>query len=314
MQLEPIIPFEPKKGDQIPVKDDWLAQIKWDGVRILTYFDGHQTRLFNRKKRERTRTYPELIDVKRYCAADSVILDGEVIALGHDGKPSFQTVMKRDGIRRMDRVSQMVSHVPVIYMIFDVIFVNGQWIHQRPLQERMDILSDIVNPQEDVQLVPSHHDGETLFEVVKQQGMEGIVAKKKDSTYDIGQKKDSWLKIKNYQDVYAVIGGFTTRSGTINALLLGLYDREGNLWYVGHAGTGKLSRADWQALTDVLKPLQTGERPFINRPERFRDAVWIEPRVTARIQFMNWTHNRTLRQPSIQAFVAVPPEECTLDQ
>ncbi|MDB5052920.1 MAG: ligase [Bacilli bacterium] len=97
MELEPVIPFEPIRSNSIPEGSVWIHQIKWDGVRVLTYYDGFKCRLFNRKLNERTNQYPELLDVKSYCHSDSVILDGEIIALGSDGKPSFHEVMRRDG-------------------------------------------------------------------------------------------------------------------------------------------------------------------------------------------------------------------------
>lgn len=311
MELKPIIPFEPVSAEIIPQGDRWIAQIKWDGVRVLTYFDGKETRLYNRKLNERTMHYPELVNVNDYCNACSVILDGEVIALGRDGKPSFHEVMRRDGIRRMERVKQVQQFVPVTYMIFDVIFWNGRWIHHQPLRERIKILSDIIIPGDQVQPVTSHHDAETLYDVIEQQGMEGIVLKDLDSKYVIGGKSDRWQKKKNYRDLIAVVGGVTLRSGVVNAVLLGLYDENGELWYIGHAGTGKLTREDWRNFTRLIEPLVTDDRPFANRPGRLKEAIWLKPSVTVKIKFMDWTGDGSIRQPSIQAFVDVPPRECT---
>ncbi len=310
MEMKPIIPFEPVSTENIPRGDQWIAQIKWDGVRVLTYFDGRETRLFNRKLNERTRHYPELVAIDSYCSAQSVILDGEVIALGRDGKPSFHEVMRRDGIRRMERVKQAQKFVPVTYMVFDVIFNNGRWIHHLPLRERLEILSDIVMPGDHIQLVSSHHDAETLYDVIEQQGMEGIVLKDLDSKYVIGGKNNRWQKKKNYRDLIAVVGGVTLRAGVVNAVLLGLYNEIGELWYIGHAGTGKLTREDWRNFTTLIKPLITDERPFANRPGRLNDAIWLKPFVTAKIKFMDWTGDGSIRQPSIQAFVDVLPQEC----
>ncbi|WP_233532022.1 ATP-dependent DNA ligase [Paenibacillus alkalitolerans] len=299
--MNPIVPMEPASSDTIPDTDEWLAQIKWDGVRICTYYDGHAVRLFNRKTRERTLHYPELVDLRSYCGALSVILDGEVIALGDDGKPSFQKVMRRDGIRRMERVQAARQAVPVTYIIFDILYYNGEWVNKLPLLQRMDMLQTVVKPNESVQLVSSADNGEALFEVMKQQEMEGIVVKKKNSPHLIGEKKDLWLKIKNYRFVNAVIGGVTLSGGVVNAVLLGLFDEEGRLWYVGHSGTGKLSRQDWRNLTERMMPLLAKGRPFVNEPAGLRDALWVRPEVTARIKFAEWTEGgRALRQPSIQ--------------
>lgn len=307
---KPIIPMEPKRSDTIPKGQDWISQIKWDGVRVLTYYDGDEIRLFNRKGNERTLHYPEITNIHAYCTADSVILDGEVIALGADGKPSFHEVMRRDGLRRMEKVPQAAQLVPITYMVFDILFKNGQWINQLPLSQRLEILQTTISTNEQIQLVSSHPDGESLFAVVKQYGMEGIVMKKPHSPYLIGEKKDTWLKIKNYQDLIAVVGGYTLNSGIVNAVLLGLYDENGKLWYVGHTGTGKMTRQEWVNLTKALQPSTVKERPFVNRPERIAGAFWVKPTVAMKIQFMEWTPDHSLRQPSIQSIVDVPVTEC----
>jgi bifunctional non-homologous end joining protein LigD len=311
--MEPIEPMEPKSSEKIPKGDDWVAQIKWDGVRILTYSDGTITRLFNRKKHERTLHYPELKDIRSYCDADSVILDGEVIALGVDGKPNFHEVMRRDGIRIMEKVREKIKAVPITYMVFDVLYLNGQWITDYPLEERLMRLNEIIIPNKQVQLVSAHDDAEKLFNVTIKHDMEGIIMKRKGSKYLIGEKKDVWLKVKNFHDLVGLIGGFTVRDGIVNAILLGLYDTEGRFIYIGHCGTGKLTSQDWKELTRILTPTVIQERPFWNKPERHTTAFWVEPRFAAKIKYpeWRWREGRSIRQPSIQSIVDVPIEECT---
>lgn len=263
MSLNPIVPFEPVQTDKIPYGDHWIYQIKWDGVRILTYYDGHRLKLFNRKKNERTFHYPELQDIKSFCNANSVILDGEMIALGSDGKPSFYEIMRRDGIRRLERVQHVKKKVHITYMIFDVLYFNGEWIIERNLKERMELLSNIIIPGDYVQLVSSHDDGDALFEVMQRHEMEGIVIKDLNSKYYVNGKNDKWQKKKNYRDLIAVVAGITLRDNVVNSVLLGLYDDKGQLWYIGHSGTGKLSRSDWRNLTERVKPLIIKKRPFV---------------------------------------------------
>lgn len=307
-----IKPFEPIMTTEIPDGPDWIHQVKWDGVRIQTYYDGKEVRLFNRKINERTKNYPEIMDIKSYCTAQSVILDGEAIALGSDGKPSFHEVMRRDGIRKYDRVSAMVETVPIFYMIFDVIYFNGKWVNNRPLKERQILLSSIILPTEHAQIVSSQSDGIKLFEVMKDQNMEGIVSKRLDSTYAFSGKDSRWRKIKNYKDLIAVIGGVTYRQGTVNSILLGLYNEKGELVYIGHAGTGKLSNAEWDAFTRLIDPLKIKERPFINTPEKAKSSQWIKPTLTVKVQYIEWPEGHHLRQPSIQAFVDYPAEKCKI--
>ncbi len=313
MELKPVIPFEPIKTDKIPVGDQWTAQVKWDGVRILTYFDGDIVGLFNRKLNDRTLQFPELVDIKRYCSAASIVLDGEVIAL-EKGKPSFHNVMKRDGVRQPDKVPRAMRETPVTYMVFDILFYNGKWITGLPLEQRQEILHDMITPSDDVQLVENFHDPQSLYQVVSAQDLEGIVCKDLTSTYGIKGKDRRWQKLKNYHDLVAVVGGVTFRGDLVNAVLLGLYDREGRLWYIGHAGTGKLTMAEWRALTERIKPLVVKERHFVNKPERIKTAIWLQPAITVKVKFIEWTGGHTLRQPSIQAFVEIPPEKCRLER
>jgi bifunctional non-homologous end joining protein LigD len=311
--VEPVTPMEPKLSTRIPFGEEWIGQVKWDGVRVLTYCDGTTVRLFNRRRHERTRQYPELTGIKSYCTATSVILDGEVIALGSDGKPSFHRVMKRDGISRLERVKQLQRTIPVIYMIFDVLYFNGDWIKERPLRDRMEILAQIIIPDGQRQTVTSHSDGTALFTAVKQQNMEGIVMKRLDSPYVLGTKKDYWLKIKNYHDLVAVIGGFTMSGSRANSLLLGLYDDKGCLHYVGRAGTGKLSQEDWLHLTERLRQLQIPAQPFIKGLKERPSVYWVKPWLTVKVQHLGWTEGYSLRQPSIQGVVDIPPQECRLE-
>lgn len=311
-EMKPVIPFEPVQSGQIPTEGLWRYEIKWDGTRILTYHNQDGTRLFNRKQHERTLLYPELASFPSYCQADSVILDGEMIALGADGKPSFHEIMRRDLIRRTDRIQAAYEAVPATYMMFDILYLNGEWVHRKPLAERLELLHQVILPNQRVQLAPAHPDGQALFQVMRSEGMEGIVCKRLDSPYTFGGQDERWAKVKNYGDSIAVIGGYTLNGGVINAVLLGLYDKQGRLRYIGHAGTGKLTREDWRQLTERLRPHTVSTRPFVNEPDRHRDAIWVKPMYTAKVQYSEWRwqEGRTLRQPSIQAFVNQDVEQC----
>lgn len=303
--IEPIVPFEPISSSEIIQNKDWIAQIKWDGVRVLTYFIEREVKLFNRKLNERTYNYPELTDIKSFCTADSVILDGEIIALGIDGRPSFHEVMRRDGIRKYDRVKQLQKQVPVTYMIFDVIYFNGKWINDLNLIERLNILSDIIIPNNFVQIVECYDNGQNLFDTMKKHQMEGIVIKNLNSAYVIGGKDDRWQKVKNYQDLIAVIGGVTMRDGVVNSLLLGLYNESQGLYYIGNAGTGRLTSMEWRELTEKVKPLLQNNSPFINKFDKINNILWIKPEISVKVKFISWTEGNTLRQPSIQGIIGL---------
>lgn len=313
MKFSPIVPFEPINIENTPTGDQWISQVKWDGVRILVYYDGLSVRIMNRKLNDRTLQYPELMNISDYCTADSFILDGEVIALDN-GKPSFHRVMKRDGIRRQSSVTAAINQVPITYMIFDILHYNGNWITDKTLEERQQILDKIITKNDYVQLVKNHHDSSSLFNAAAEHELEGIIIKDLNSKYSINGKDKRWQKKKVFKDLFAIIGGVTYRSGVVNALLLGLYDENGQLWYIGHAGTGKLTQKDWRSLTKTVQGIITQERPFANVPERNKDAIWIKPELTVKIKFMEWTRSKTLRQPSIQSLVNIDVKDCTFEQ
>lgn len=314
LKLKPVIPFEPTKTDHAPKGDRWVAQIKWDGVRMLTYLDEtKEVRLVNRRLNDKTEQYPELLQVHNYCEADSVILDGEIIAMAA-GKPSFHQVMKRDRMRRSQSIPDAMSRIPITYMVFDILYLNGEWLTGLPLWQRQHKLEEILRPNETVQLVSSVTEHEQLFPVTGKHGLEGVVYKDLDSAYRIEGKDDRWQKHKHYHELNAVIGGATLRGGMVNALLLGLYTDQKQFLYIGHAGTGKLTAADWRLFTENLELFALPQMPFANKPERLENTVWMKPALTVSIRYMEWTKDGVLRQPSIQGFVTVEPASCSFAQ
>ncbi len=313
MHLKPISPFEPISTSSQPTGGNWVVQIKWDGVRILLYNDGSQIRLFNRKMNERTNQYPEFHDIKSFCHADSVILDGEIIAFDQS-KPSFHEVMRRDSLKQPLRIKQAISQVPVTYMIFDILFYNGQWVTDQPLNNRQKLLESIITPRSNVQIVQNFDDGAALFNLMKQHQMEGVVYKDLTSTYSINGKDGRWKKHKVMNDLFAVVGGVTFRGKIVNSLLLGVYTKEQDLVYIGHAGTGRLTQKDWASITEEVMKMQIAQRPFINEPERSKDAFWVKPELTVKVEYLEFTPGGTMRHPSIQAVVYAGKNECTVDQ
>nr|WP_221626749.1 RNA ligase family protein [Cohnella lubricantis] len=312
--MTPLVPFEPIVCDRGPDGGNWIAQIKWDGVRMLAYHDGKETRLINRKRNDRTMQYPEFQRTQDYCSASSFILDGEMIAFDAN-KPSFHEVMRRDGLRRSGSIETAVRTIPVVYMIFDILYLDGQWVMDRPLTDRQRLLEQAVLPGSHAQLTANFPDGDALFAAMKERGMEGVVYKDLTSLYTPDAKDGRWRKRKITRDLYAVVGGVTYRDGTVNALLLGLYAPSGQLHYIGHAGTGKLSHAEWGELTRTVAGLRAAASPFANVPSRNRDAVWVEPRLVVKVNYLEWTEGGTMRQPSIQAVTeAVASADCGMDQ
>lgn len=315
MELQPIIPFEPVRTEHIPAGPEWIAQLKWDGVRMLSYCSKGQVRLVNRRLNDRTLQYPELLQPSEYCSAASFILDGELVAFD-GGKPSFHEIMKRDSLRKQQSIKQAVSTIPVVYMVFDVLMADDHWVTDLPLSQRQALLQDMIKPEQRlVQVVQSFPDGNALFRAVSEQGLEGVVLKRTDSAYLINGKDKRWQKRKISRDLYAVVGGVTFRDKVVNSLLLGLYTPDGQLMYIGHAGTGHLTVNDWGSLTERVKPLATGSIPFNAKPPLLRDTTWIRPQLVVKVAFLEWTPGGTMRHPSIESIVEhITPEECTTEQ
>ncbi|WP_339168929.1 DNA ligase [Paenibacillus sp. FSL R5-0341] len=312
--FKPLIPFEPISRDTLPTGPQWIAQIKWDGVRMLAYEDGHELRLVNRRLHDRTAQYPELVTPRNLCSGSSYILDGEVIALDPDtGKPSFYHVLRRDRMSRPEGIAQAIHQIPVTYMVFDILFYEGKWVTDQPLADRQRLLHEVLNTAPHVQEVTNTLDAASLLTVMRQHQMEGIVCKDLTSSYGIQGKDQRWQKVKIMHDVYAMIGGVTYRNGIVNAVAIGVYDGP-NFVYIGHVGTGKLNSNTWRELTHQVDPLVRQDRPFHNIPERSAETTWVEPRIGVKVQYMELTHHRTLRHPSIQTFADVTREDCLANQ
>lgn len=308
MELTPVIPFEPIAAVQFPETGSWIAQVKWDGVRMLSYYDGSATRLVNRRLRERTDRYPELGDAALYCDAKSVILDGEVVAF-LNGKPSFRQVMRRDGASGGKRPGAP----DVVFMVFDMLYLNGQWMTDMPLAQRLDKLGQVLKPGDSVQPVAGFADVSELFQVTREHGLEGIVAKDAASPYAIGGKDGRWRKYKHFRDLVALIGGATFEGAMVNSLLLGLLDRGGQLRYIGNAGPGRWDARERQEMAVLLKAQISERCPFPTPPSMAKEIVWVKPTIAVKLQYVEWTIHGTLRQPVVQSRVEADPAGCRLD-
>lgn len=314
MDLNPVIPFEPIRAEKIPIGPDWVAQVKWDGVRMLAYYDGVSMRLVNRRLNDRTLQYPELLSPNTFCSASSFILDGEIIAFEAQ-KPSFYEIMKRDQLRNQHSIDSAVNNIPITYMVFDVLYLQNEWVTKEPLIERQDKLNSIMKPNQQVHIVQNFSDGHMLFEAVKQQGIEGIVSKNLTSSYTINGKDSRWQKHKINRDLLAIVGGISFKNKIVHSLALGLVNPSGDLDYIGHAGTGKITMQGWIELTEKATPLITDHNPFINYPSSNKELFWVKPQLVVKVNFMEWTPSGSLRHPSIQSLIEdIPLSNCHTNQ
>lgn len=310
MLEQKIRPMEPVSRKEPFDSPDYLFQVKWDGVRMLAFVSAGAVRLQNRNLNDRTRQYPELQQLARSVKASTAILDGEVVAF-YQGKPSFPRVIKRDLSSRDSHIRGLVEEVPVHYILFDILYLDGTRVTPLPLTDRYSLLSTIVLPTPQIMVTDNYDTGRALFTAVAEQGLEGIVAKHRNSPYLPGKKDARWLKVKVRNRRLCVVGGYTTRGSVANALLLGAYDRD-QLHYVGKASSG-LSHQEWRTITGYLAGNEQPHPPFVN-PPRGRPGTfhWVRPALTVRVEFSEWTGEMHLRAPVITGFGTAAPEECVL--
>jgi bifunctional non-homologous end joining protein LigD len=303
---------------------DWLFEIKWDGYRAIAFIENGKVRLVSRNQNELTTQFSELGSLPQFVKAERAILDGEIVALDDEGRPSFSLMQQRTGFQPGKRRPLRREGVPVIYYAFDLLYLDGFDLRRVALEQRKQLLQDrIAAGGNDVIHFSDHYaeKGLDLLEAAKQRGLEGIVAKKRSSAYQEKRSAD-WLKIKITQRQECVIGGYTDPEGSreyFGALVLGLYDRQKRLVHVGQAGTG----FDQKALKEMfarLQPLKTRQNPFYGEIGGLRKVQFVCPQLVAEIKFAEWTHESAeggmkLRAPVFMGLRAdKSAEECRLEE
>ena len=301
---------------------DWLFEIKWDGYRAVAFIDDGRVRLVSRNQNDLTAQFAELGRLPQFVSAQRAILDGEIVALDDEGRPSFSLMQQRTGFHPGKRSLQRREGVPVIYYAFDLLYLDGLDLRRVGLEQRKQLLKDRIKVGEVIQFSDHYAEkGLDLFKAAKQRGLEGIVAKKRSSTYEERRSRD-WLKIKITQRQECVIGGYTDPEGSreyFGALVLGLYDRQKRLIHVGQVGTG----FDEKVLKEIfgrLQPLKTKQNPFYGEIGGLRKVQFVRPELVAEIKFAEWTHESAdggmkLRAPVFMGLRAdKSAEECRLEE
>jgi bifunctional non-homologous end joining protein LigD len=297
---------------------DWLFEVKWDGYRVVSFIRDGKVRLVSRNQNDLTGQYPELQEMPTFLRAHEAVIDGEVVALDEEGRPSFSLMQQRTGLRGGGKRGPRSPELPVVYYVFDLIYVDGYDLRRVSLEERKQVLETIVVPGKLVRY-SDHYAGKgtALFEVAKQKGLEGIVAKRRTSCYE-ERRSSEWLKIKITHTVDCVIGGYTEPEGSreyFGSLVLGLYDDKGRLVHVGNAGTG-FNHASLEEMWGRLQQRNTNRTPF-DGPVDVRRAHWVKPELVAEIKYTEWTHETAeggvkLRAPVFMTLrTDKDPRECT---
>jgi len=300
---------------------EWLFEIKWDGYRAVAFIAKGKVRLVSRNQNDLTAQYPELHSLPSFIQAETAILDGEIAALDEQGRASFSLMQQRTGIREAGRRTASRRDIPVLYYVFDLLYLDGYDLRRVSLEQRKQVLAEITNAAGPLRYSDHFAQGKALFDVAKQKGLEGILAKRRDSIYE-ERRTQAWLKIKITQTLDCVIGGYTDPEGSrmyFGSIVLGLYDRNGDLIHVGQAGTG-FDQAMLKEIWGVLKKRETKRSPFPHGVEALREVRWVKPELVAEIKFSEWTHATAEGGMKLRAPVFLglredkDPKECILQQ
>jgi bifunctional non-homologous end joining protein LigD len=302
---------------------EWLFEIKWDGYRAIAFIDGGKVRLVSRNQNDLTPRYPELKEMAKFVQAKTAILDGEVVALDEEGKASFSLMQQRTGFRPGGRRAVGNADVPVLYYAFDLLYLDGYDWRRVPLEQRKQKLASLLVAGDAVRFSDHYAEhGKGLFEMARQKGLEGIVAKKRASFYEERRSRD-WLKIKIRHRIECVIGGYTEPEGSrahFGSIVLGLYDTKERLIHVGQAGSG-FDQKSLDGISKVLKKLETKKNPFFGEVEALRKVSWVKPELVAEIEFAEWTGGTGEGSgPKLRAPVFLglrddkDPKECLLEE
>jgi bifunctional non-homologous end joining protein LigD len=296
---------------------EWLFEIKWDGYRAVAFIEKNRVRLVSRNQNDLTAQYPEFQGLAKSVKAQRAILDGEIVALDDEGRASFSLMQQRTGIREHGRQVAARRDIPVLYYVFDLIYVDGYDLRRVSLEDRKRVLAQVITSEGPLRYSEHFDRGIALFEAAKGKGLEGILAKRRGSCYEERRTRE-WLKIKITQTVDCVIGGYTDPEGSrqyFGSIVLGLYDKNANLLHVGQAGTG-FNQATLKQISSALKERNISRSPF-HGPVDARHVHWVKPELVAEIKFTEWTHETADGGVKLRAPVFMglredkEPEECT---
>jgi len=288
---------------QLPRDDGrWAVEVKWDGVRAIAYCKPGRVELQTRNLNDVSVQYPEVRRISRALGSHDAVLDGEIVAFDENGTPSFERLQQRihntdEGVVRR----RMKTH-PVVYVVFDLLYLDGTDLTCEPYSRRRELLEELDLNGESWQ-TPGHSVGHAkeLLAASKEQGLEGVMLKRVDSTYAPGTRNGTWLKVKNVSRQEFVVGGWTPgegrRKSQVGALLVGYFERDGGepvLRYGGKVGTG-FTEEELAALTARLAPLEQKQSPFGAGPKTPKGAHFVEPRLVAEVEFRQLTKEGMVR-------------------
>jgi bifunctional non-homologous end joining protein LigD len=301
--------------------NEWVFEIKWDGVRAILFKENGKIKLQSRSGNDITEKYPEVVTSARECLKESksTVIDGEIVVLDENGIPSFQAHQRRMNVESKKEILVLSSETPCTFYAFDVLYYEHEDLKKLSYLDRRNILSQILGPNDTIKI--SDYIEEKGIDILKHSkalGLEGIMAKRKSSVYREGVRSRDWLKIKNIKTQDCVVIGYTkgigNRVNLFGSLLLAVYcTKEGKFRFVGHTGSG----FDFELLNKLYSKLQgirTDSMPIDHLPYMNRQTTWVKPLLVAEIKFNEWTKDGIMRAPIFLRFREdKKPIECTIE-
>ena len=304
---DPIEPMLARPAQKLPDSGDYLYEVKWDGIRALISLDEGEVRIHGRNRMDITKQFPELLIPEQAFRATSALFDGEIVCLEADGTPNFRNVIHRMQQKAEGAIGRASARHPAVCYIFDCLYLDGRTIVGEPLIRRREWLRDAIKNDTPYRVSEAVDEGVAFFEAVREMGLEGIMAKQRNSAYLPGKRGESWLKIKTRQTIECTIVGYTQGKGDRETSFGALHLAQANgdrLKYVGKVGAG-FDDFSLKAVSSELKKLRTIERPVKEKPLDNARSLWVEPKLTCEVQFASVTQDGMLREP---VFVRLRPD------
>jgi bifunctional non-homologous end joining protein LigD len=277
----------------LPAGDEWTYEVKWDGYRTLARKDGRGVTLLSRNLKDATAQYPAVTRAVAQAHGDAVLLDGEIVALDEDGRPSFQAL------------HHQAAHV-VVYYAFDLLHLDGRDLTRIPLDERRALLARVVAGTEILHSEPLPGTAAQIEKAIRGLRLEGVIAKRRNSRYEPGKRSRSWVKVKFNRRQEFVVGGFKPNATNFESLLVGYYaDRK--LHFAGRVRSGLTPHVRTEIFCTISAD-ETPRCPFVNLPmsttshwgegitaEDMTTLRWVKPRLVVEVSFVEWTRDALLR-------------------
>ena len=268
---------------------NYIYELKFDGIRCLAYITENDVDLRNKRNKDITPLFPELKEI--YLQVNSqCILDGEIVVI-KNSKPDFFEVQKRTLMTSPFKIQLHADRLPATFIVYDIIFLNNELLIDKGLEERKDRINKNIHENERIAISKVFENGIALFDLIKTQGLVGVVAKRKNSKYYFGKRSKDWIKFKVLEDQDYVVCGYILKPNGMTSIIIGQYNHKGELIYKGHVTLGSSLRTLNQYNYTI-----TERSPFTSVPAGNENAVWLEPTLVCIVEYMP-SNKEGLRQP-----------------